>query len=95
MGTMTLLDVVRDLNKFDQESTIYAMEPWTVDSKVMLIREDESETALRELKKQGFKYFLEVFLAHDFIEDWEIGLLKPPTLQEKCLRLIQYAVKDA
>jgi hypothetical protein len=37
----------------------------------------------------------EVFIALDFLDDWTASLEKPPTLQERCARLIHYAIYDA
>jgi len=43
----------------------------------------------------NLKYFLEVFIARNFIEDWTANCDAQPTLQQKCARLIAYAVSDA
>jgi hypothetical protein len=39
--TMTLLEAVRDLDSLDEEGTIYAAEPWTADSRVVIAREPD------------------------------------------------------
>jgi hypothetical protein len=43
----------------------------------------------------NLKYFLEVFIARNFIEDWTANCDAQPTLQQKCARLIAYSVSDA
>jgi hypothetical protein len=48
-----------------------------------------------EAEKLGMAYFLDVFIAREFLEDWIGNLNAEPTLQEKCARLIQYAMNDA
>lgn len=88
---MTLLEVIRTLDSFDEESTIYASEPWTEKSKSVVVAELESDG----LQERGVKYFLEVFIARQFLEEWVGNFGVEPTIQEKCARLIQYAITDA
>ena len=92
---MTLLEAVRDLGSLDEGSTIYVCEPWTQDSQVVVTPEPDSGNLPSDAQKPGMKYFLEVFLARDFLEGWVANLGREPTLHEKCARLIQYAVTDA
>lgn len=92
---MTLLDAVKNLDNLDPENTIYAAEPWMETSISIVLREPEDGGLPKDAEEQGLKYFLEVFIARDFLEDWISGLDKEPNLVEKCARLIQYAIKDA
>ncbi len=92
---MTLLEAIKSLAALDQESTIYAAEPWTDASTVVVEREPKGGTTASADGEHGLKYFLEVFIARDFIEDWSAGLDTEPTLQETCARLIQCATRDA
>lgn len=92
---MMLIEAVRDLDSLDEERTIYAAEPWTENSKVVVAPEPESGGLPAEAEKHGLKYFLEVFIARDFLDGWKANLSKKPTLQEQCARLIQYAITDA
>src|SRR5215813_4044437 len=41
------------------------------------------------------KYFLEVNIARNFLQDWTASLEKEPPLDAQCIRLIQYATFDA
>ncbi len=41
------------------------------------------------------KYFLEVFIARDFLDDWTASVEEFPSLREKCARLIHYDINDA
>jgi hypothetical protein len=34
-------------------------------------------------ERLNMKYFLEVFIARDFLDDWTASLEEPPTLEEK------------
>lgn len=92
---MKLLEVVRELGIFEGDETIYATEPWTVDSPAIVDVEPESGGVSTSASEQGMTYFLEVFVARDFLEDWMAMHDKSPTLREQCERLIRYAVDDA
>jgi hypothetical protein len=94
-ATMTLLEVIRDLSSLDESDTIYAVEPWTENSEVILAPEQAVGGLPESVKKLGMKYFLEVNLARDFIEGWKANLNFEPNLHEKCARIIKYAVTDA
>jgi hypothetical protein len=43
----------------------------------------------------GYDYFLEIFIAREFLEDWKASLGAEPSMSQTCARLIQYAVNDA
>lgn len=92
---MTLLQVIEELDPLDKEGIIYASKPWMENSKAMVLREPEAGGLPLEARKLGLTYFLEVFIAQDFIEEWVESLDIAPTIQQKCLRLIQYATNDA
>jgi hypothetical protein len=89
---MTLLEAVESLNSLDDQSTIYAAEPWTATSQTIVANEAKGDLTVA-LQEGGLKYFLEVFVAREVLEDWITDT--EPTLQDKCVRLIQYAKNDA
>lgn len=90
---MTLLEAVQRLNSLDIDSTIYAAEPWTPNSEVVLLRETDAGGLTSQDLPEGITYFLEVFIAREVLEDWVPQNV--PTLLDKCARLIQYATYDA
>lgn len=92
---MKLIEAIRDLASLDEANTIYASEPWTPDSEVIVAPEPSSGGLPEEAKRLGLKYFLEVFIARDFLGGWSANLHEEPTLQEKCARVIKYAITDA
>lgn len=92
---MTLIEVVDALESLNEESTIYASEPWTDSSTAVVARESESGRSPDAAQELGLTYFLEVFIARQFLEGWTAHLDAEPTLQEKCARLIEYAINDA
>ena len=92
---MKLIDVVANLNSLNSDATIYAAEPWTFDSIAIVEVEPPSGGFPEEAVRQGLKYFLEVSIARDFIEDWESKRSKVHSDTQRCERLIRYAVDDA
>ncbi|HVT30417.1 MAG TPA: hypothetical protein VHE81_20570 [Lacipirellulaceae bacterium] len=92
---MKLSDVVARLDSLDREATIYAAQPWTSESSAVVETEPSSGGLPEAAAQCGMAYFLEVFVAHDFVEDWEASLDKSPSAAERCERLIRYAVDDA
>ena len=92
---MTLIEAIRDLASLDEEHTIYAAKPWTPDSEVVLAEEPESGGLPEEAKRRGVKYFLEVFIAREVLDGWLENLKTQPSLEEKCKRIIEYAINDA
>ena len=96
MGQVTtLISLVEGLGSLDQEATIYAAEPWTSASRAIVAREPDSGGLPAEAQSRGLKYFLEVAIACDFLNGWATSLGHDPSNQERCDRLIQYAVNDA
>ena len=96
MGTtMILREAVESLDSLDENNTIYAVKPWTGDSEVIVAPEPETGVVPAEAARLNMKYFLEVFIARDFVNDWMASLPTQPTLEEKCNRLVHYAVHDA
>jgi hypothetical protein len=90
---MKLLDVVQQVGALDDELTIYARHPWRPTSDVQLAIEGSKEEAAA--KDVGLSYFVEVFIARDFLEDWRAGMERTPTVEQSCERLIEYAMNDA
>jgi hypothetical protein len=92
---VTLTDAIRDLSFFDDESTIYAAKPWSAASQVVIAREGEAGGPPQEVQDLGLKYFLEVFVARDVLEDSTGNHPVEATIQDKVRRLIRYAEADA
>ena len=90
---MTLIEAIKDLERHDAEATIYAAEPWAAESQAVVAFEPEEGRV--PAGAENLSYFLEIFVARDFLEDWEPTLESTPTLQERCARLVQYAINDA
>jgi hypothetical protein len=88
-----LIEIVRDLDASDDEGTIYAAQPWNENSEAIVAR--ETPQGVDQYKSLRLEYFIEVFIARDFLKGWIANLGAEPTLQQKCSRLIHYARDDA
>lgn len=95
MNAMKLVDIVGDLSSYDDELTIYAKEPWTCDSEAILAREPDSGGVPQEAAAIGATYFVELFVAKEFLEGWRDSEQRAVSSREQCERLIHYAVHDA
>lgn len=96
MGSVIRLgDVIGGLFEFDSQDTIYASEPWTDQSKAIVVREPDAGGLPPEASSAGMKYFLEVNVAREFIEDWLASLDEKPTSLAVCRRVVDYAINDA
>jgi hypothetical protein len=90
---MKLIEAVQQLATLDGDSTIYARQPWTPSSEARLAVEGSEEE--KKTKTEGLRYFLEVFIAREFLEDWRSTKKAPPSEEQSCARLIEYATNDA
>jgi hypothetical protein len=91
-----LADIIARLSEFDDEDTIYAKEPWTGAADAMVAREvEDNGLPPPEAIEAGLAYFLEIFIAREFVEDWIQYLGADPGAAAVCERVIQYAVNDA
>jgi hypothetical protein len=58
-----LIEIVGNLASFGGENTIYASEPWNPDCEAIVVPARESNA----VEGARMKYFLEVFVARDFL----------------------------
>lgn len=91
---MNLAEVAERLREFDGDDTIYASQPWTEASAAIVVPEPASGGLPAAADKAGLKYFLEVSIAREVVEDW-ISAGQDTGSLAICQRLIQYAVNDA
>jgi hypothetical protein len=91
---MTLLEITEKLGELNREHTIYAAKPWSTNS-AAVVAEEPQHGLPGAAAEQGMSYFLEVFIARDFLDDWQATSPKKFSVQERCQRLIDYAINDA
>jgi hypothetical protein len=90
-----LIDIVGNLGSYDEEMTIYAAKPWTCDSQALVAREPDQGGLPSEATTRSVEYFIEVFIATEFLEGWIAAQAGTTSAREQCERLIQYATHDA
>jgi hypothetical protein len=91
---MKLIELVRDLDTLDERSTIYVSPPWSDASEAIVAYEPEAGGTPSEATRLNLEYFLEVFVARIFMEEWTANRDTRPTIQQMCTRLIEYAAND-
>lgn len=87
---MTLIEIISNINSFDEDHTIYVSRPWSSTANAVVCQEPEDGTL--PTNAIGMEYFIEVFLLIEFLEDWKER--KGKTLEEVCDRIINYAEND-
>lgn len=92
---MILTDVINQLDNLDSDDTIYAKKPWTPDTEVVIATEPDDGGLPDQAAKINAEYFIEIFLAKEFLEGWLSSFYQKPSIKDQCLRLIQYAENDA
>lgn len=93
--TQTLLQIVDELDRQNRDWTIYAVEPWTCDSLALVALAPDEGGVASSAARMGAAYFIEVFIAREFLEDWIETLTAPTSTRALCQRLIEYAIYDA
>ncbi len=91
----TLLSVAGSLGAYDDEKTIYAVPPWTPSSVAVVAFEPPGGGLPKEAVEIGATYFIEIFIAQEFLAGWRQLEGRMATEEEACERLILYAVNDA
>ena len=94
---MRLIEIIRspDLGN-DDDMTIYVARPWASDAEAILVNPAPEQTDPIERNGRSFDYFLEAFIARDFLEDLAAsGTMEGASEQQRCERLIRYAGTDA
>jgi hypothetical protein len=61
----------------------------------MVAREPDEGGVPIEAAKAGMKYFLEIIIAKEILDDWIASLEEVPSASSICHRVIEYAINDA
>jgi hypothetical protein len=91
---MKLIQLIRNLDALDEQSTIYASQPWSDSSEAIAAYEPETRGIPAEAEELDLKYFLEVFIARNLVQGWAAACPTLPTVHQTCARLIEYAIND-
>ncbi len=80
----------------DEEATIYVERPWSHDAQVIVLSPAPETTTPVQREGRQFDYFLEAFIARDFLDDLDAsGDATEMSEMERYDRLIHYAETDA
>ncbi|WP_076859697.1 hypothetical protein [Bradyrhizobium mercantei] len=90
---MTLRELLTSRHDWTEEEVIYVVEPWSPDAEALLISEAPSATDSIFRSGKHYAYFLEGFVAREFLDD--LGASTSDVSLEVCGRLIRYAIDDA
>lgn len=91
---MKLVDLINDIDNIEDDKIIFQADLENPHSDIILAFPVGDGG---DLEENGTKYFylIEVFLAKEFLEDWEQNLGYGPSPEEKAKRLHEYAINDA
>ncbi|MGA0601456.1 hypothetical protein ACO2Q3_12200 [Caulobacter sp. KR2-114] len=80
----------------DDDGAIYVARPWRPEAEALVVSPAPDGTEPISLEGTPLEYFLETYLAHEFLEDFaesDAGAGADP--RQACERLIRYAQADA
>jgi len=93
---MTLIEHVQRCGEWADDETLFVARPWQPHSQAMIVTPSPHSTAPIDRGGVRFEYFLETFLARDFLEDFAVTAEgRNATQSALCERLISYAENDA
>lgn len=94
--SLKLAEIISQGDFAGDDVTIYAERPWTTASEAILVSPPPEFTHAIRQGEKAFDYFLEAFIARDFLDDLvALGDGAAMSEDERCKRLIQYAENDA
>lgn len=88
-----LLDLIARIDQLDEEDVIFLKHEFSPASAARIFRLAPEYRIPDEAKQLGYEYFLEVDTIKQVLEEFRFR--PDASVEEKCLRIIQYAVNDA
>ncbi len=92
---MKLTDLIKDIENVDQEAIIFQEDRENPNSDIILSYAEGGDEGVKEEDGKKYYYLIEVFLAKEFVDDWEASIDYVPSIEEKAKRLYDYAINDA
>ena len=93
---MRLIEAIRDSADWGDDLVIYVLAPWSPDADTVFVVAEGNSAEPVTFHGRQYDYFLETFIARDFIEDFAASLEgASATERDRCERLIRYAQDDA
>ena len=88
-----LIEMLADIDQMDAEDVIFAKRDWRPESEARVFRLTEDYRAPDEAQMLGYEYFLEVDVIRQVLEEFHGRA--DASIEEKCKRVIHYAIYDA
>ena len=88
---MNLFQILLNLHDFSDNETIYAVEPWTLESEAEVILEPATGLIHFSRDAKMFEYFLEITTAKALYQQLEIH---NACTQAQCQHIIEYAIHN-
>lgn len=93
---MELIELLKQSDQWQDDATIYVARPWSSNAQAVLLRPSPDTTASVEQNGRRFDYFLEAFIARDFLDDFAASPDGSRVSEiQRCERLVRYAEEDA
>lgn len=94
---MKLIEIVEHAAGWeDDDTTIYAARPWTIDAEAILVSPSPDDAEPIERDGRIYHYFLETFIAREVEEGYIASAEgRGASARQVCERLIGYAENDA
>lgn len=93
---MRLIGLLKSASEWqDDDATIYVARPWSCEADAIVIKPAPDTAEPVKRGEISYSYFLEAFIARDFIKEYAAGEGASVTEGERCERLILYAEDDA
>jgi hypothetical protein len=93
---LRLIELLQSASEWqDDDATIYVAQPWSGEADAVIIKPAPDTTEPVKRGEISYSYFLEAFIARDFIKEYAAGDGASATESERCERLILYAENDA
>lgn len=86
---MKLVDVVREINSLDDELVVFLENLDDFNGEAILVFTKEGDRKEKKINRKSYYYFLEIFIAKEFINDWLATLRYAP------LELVKYRINRA
>ena len=90
---MTLVEALEKIATPDPAATIYASEPWSPLSRVVVAAEPDDGSLPVHAAENGCSDFLEVAIASDFLNG--LDRTRFGNKVQRCERVVEYAQRDA
>jgi hypothetical protein len=94
-GKLTFYDVVLEADNFGEELGVYALMPWNKDSVTIVCHPEEQTGLFAVVDGIRYDYLIQISILCEIFDGLSRMLGREATIDEKCDRIIEYAMDDA